>query len=155
MQQGLRVLKTINNGDKNRGIPMLLISGFYIALTALLLLALAYMVVRLRLKHKIGLLDGGEKTIAVAMRAQANALETALPVLLLLMVAELNGAYAAFLRVCGIGFLLSRVLHAWGFNQAAGGMHFGRYYGTLLTWIVLLALIVRVLWLSVGGMLGG
>lgn len=154
MQQGLRVLTTINNGDKNRGVPMLLISGFYIALTALLLLALAYMVVRLRLKHKIGLLDGGEKTIAVAMRAQANALETALPVLLLLMVAELNGAYAAFLHVCGIGFLLSRVLHAWGFVQASGGMHFGRYYGTLLTWIVLLALIVRVLWLSVSGMLG-
>ncbi|WP_430460541.1 MAPEG family protein [Thalassolituus sp. LLYu03] len=132
---------------------MLYISGIYVALTALLLLFLAYLVVRQRVRFKIGLLDGGQKKISVAMRAQANALETAVPVLLLLVVAELNGAYPIFLHVCGIGFLLSRLLHAWGFSVSQGGVHFGRYYGTLITWVVLLALIVRVLWLSVAGLL--
>jgi uncharacterized membrane protein YecN with MAPEG domain len=132
---------------------MVFISGIYVALTALLLLALAYLVVRQRLRHKVALLDGGEKNITVAMRAQANALETAVPVLLLLIVAELNGAYPAFLHVCGMGFLLSRLMHAWGFTVSQGGVHFGRYYGTLITWLVLLALIIRVLWLSVTGMM--
>lgn len=133
---------------------MLYISGIYVALTALLLLTLAYLVVRQRMRHKIALLDGGQKAITVAMRAQANALETAVPVLLLLIVAEANGAYPVFLHVCGTGFLLSRLMHAWGFTVSSGGVHFGRYYGTLITWIVLLALIVRVLWLSLAGMMG-
>ena len=134
---------------------MLYISGIYVALTALLLLVLAYLVVRQRVRYKVGLLDGGQKGISVAMRAQANALETAVPVLLLLIVAEVNGAYAVFLHVCGAGFLLSRLLHAWGFTVSQGGVHFGRYYGTLLTWLVLLALIVRVLWLSLAGLMAG
>lgn len=134
---------------------MLYISGIYVALTALLLLVLAYLVVRQRVRYKVALLDGGQKGISVAMRAQANALETAVPVLLLLVVAEANGAYPVFLHVCGAGFLLSRLLHAWGFTISEGGVHFGRYYGTLLTWLVLLALIVRVLWLSLAGLIAG
>lgn len=133
---------------------MLYISGFYIALTALLLLVLTVLVVRQRLKLNVALLDGGHPALVVAIRSHANALENALPVLLLMMVAELNGAGAAFLHACGVVFIIARVLHAWGFTYSQGGKHFGRFYGTLVTWIVLAVLIVDVLWLSVAGMAG-
>jgi len=131
---------------------MFYISGLYIAATALLLLVLSYLVVRQRLKYKVSLEDGGLKSISVAMRAQANTLENALPVLLLLMVAEANGAWALLLHICGAGFVAARLLHAWGFTRSQGGLHFGRFYGTLLTWIVMLALIITVLVLSVTGL---
>ncbi|WP_419812101.1 MAPEG family protein [Bacterioplanoides sp.] len=120
---------------------MIPISGLYIALTALLLLTLAYKVVQQRHKLNVGLLDGGERSISVAMRAQANALEVALPTLLLLLVAELNGAPAWLLHLCGIGFLASRGAHAYGFTLSGGRTHPGRYYGTLVSWITLLILI--------------
>lgn len=119
---------------------MIPISGLYIALTSLLLLALAFKVVQRRLKHKVGLQDGGKLSISVAMRAHANALETALPVLLLLLASELNGAPAWLLHVCGAGFLASRGAHAYGFTKSDGETHPGRYYGTLFSWIILLLL---------------
>lgn len=120
---------------------MIPISGLYIALTALLLLILAYKVVQQRLKLKIALVDGGEKAITVAMRAQANAVESAVPTLLLLLVAELNGAPAWFLHLCGLSYLFSRIFHAYGFTKSEGKTHAGRYYGTLINWIVMVVLI--------------
>ena len=120
---------------------MIPISGFYIALTALPLLVLAFKVVQQRQKLKIGLVDGGEKAITVAMRAQANAVETAVPTLLLLLVAELNGASGWFVHLMGAAYLFSRVFHAYGFTKSEGKTHPGRYYGTLINWIVMVLLI--------------
>ncbi|MDK2776719.1 MAG: MAPEG family protein [Pseudomonadota bacterium] len=131
---------------------MFAISGFYIALMALLLLVLTLLVVRQRLKLKVALLDGGQPPLVVAIRSHANALEYALPVLLLLLVAEANGAGSWFLHLCGSVFVLARVLHAWGLIAGLGGKHIGRMAGILLTWLVQAVLIVDVLWLSLAAM---
>ena len=63
----------------------LFISGFYAALTGLLVLALAYRVVRLRRAYKIGLGDGGNDALHLANRVHGNLLENA-PIALLLLV---------------------------------------------------------------------
>ena len=75
----------------------------------------------------------------------ANAVEWALPVLLLMLVAELNRAAPLLLHACGVALVAGRVLHAMGLSRS-GGLSFGRFVGTGLTWIALLALALWDIW---------
>ncbi|HXU55673.1 MAG TPA: MAPEG family protein, partial [Casimicrobiaceae bacterium] len=71
----------------------------------------------------------------------ANAVEWGLPVLLLLLVAEENRASPLLLHVCGIAFILARVMHAAGLSRSSGHS-VGRFAGIGLTWLVLIVLAV-------------
>ncbi len=117
------------------------VTAFYAAICALLLLALSARVVLIRRKTKIGLGSGGEETLEHAMRVQANLAEYMPVALLLLLTLELNGGTAAALYTLGGAFLLGRFMHAWGFGRHRG-LSFGRFWGTALTWVALLALAV-------------
>ena len=117
------------------------VTAFYAAICAILLLVLSGRVVLLRRKTKIGLGSGGEQTLEHAMRVQANLTEYMPVGLLLLLTLELNGGSAATLYALGGAFLLGRLMHAWGFGRHRG-LSFGRFWGTALTWVVLLALAV-------------
>lgn len=120
-------------------MPMIPVTGLYIAIFTFLLLGLAYGVVRQRMKLKKGL-GHDHPDLQVANRAHANAVEY-VPVSLLLMgVAELNGASNDMLHLFGLTLLVARVAHAWGFISSKGGTHTGRYWGTLLTWLVMVLL---------------
>ena len=122
-------------------MPFLPISGFYAALLALLMIHLAYDVVKQRIKHKSGL-GHEQQGLLVAGRNHANASEYIPIGLILLALAELNGANIILLHLSGMGLLLSRVAHAWGFKEGKGESHIGRYWGTLITWISIVALSV-------------
>ena len=69
----------------------LIVTGFYASLTGLLIIALAYRVVKLRRSQKIGLGDGGNNALALANRVHANLIENAPIVLILMLVAEAGG----------------------------------------------------------------
>ena len=117
-----------------------LITGFYAGLIALLAVALAARVVRLRLRHKVGIGDGGIPELARAIRAHGNLIEYAPLVLVLLLIAELGAALpAAWLHVAGAVIVGGRLLHAWGLSRSAGRSP-GRFVGTALTWFAILAL---------------
>lgn len=118
-------------------MPFLPISAFYTSLLALLMLVLAYQVVKQRLRHKSGLGHQNDD-LMVAGRAHANAAEYIPITLLLMVIAELNGANPTVLHISGVAFLVSRVIHAWGFKASSGKTHFGRYWGTLINWVVIL-----------------
>ena len=49
--------------------------------------------------------------------------------------AELNGANFLVLHVLGLMTIVSRILHAWGFQKSGGKHHTGRFWGTALTWL--------------------
>ncbi len=119
---------------------MIPISAFYLVLSALLIFALAINVVKYRRGEKVGLGDGGSENIQVAVRAHANALENIILTVFLMVAAELNGASPLFLHIAGVALLLSRVLHAWGFSKTKGKTSFGRFYGMVISWVLLLAL---------------
>ncbi len=121
------------------------ISALYAALIVLLLIALAVPISRLRHARRVGLGDGGDQDLARAIRVHANLLEWALPALLLLLIAELTRASPLLLHACGIALILARVLHAIGLTRS-GGYSFGRFWGTGLTWAVLLLLAGWNLW---------
>ena len=121
--------------------PMPLISALYTGVFALLLVGLAVLVSRRRRHMRIGLGSGADPQLERAIRVHANAVEWGLPLLLLLLIAEENRASPLLLHICGIVFILARIMHAAGLSRASG-YSFGRFTGTALTWLVLAVLAV-------------
>lgn len=117
-----------------------MVTGLYASLTGLLIVALAYRVVKLRRGQKIGLGDGGNSALALANRVHVNLIENAPIVLILMLVAEADGLPAFYLHCFGTVWIVARLLHAIGLTQGQGGYHFGRFWGVLLTWLVIISL---------------
>ena len=115
------------------------ITAVYASLVGLLLIFLSSRVVRWRRELSVGLGDGGEESLLRAQRAQANLHEYVPIALLLLAVAESQGLTGWLLHSSGVILVLARLLHAWGLSKSSG-RSFGRFWGTLLTWAVILAL---------------
>ena len=121
------------------------ITSIYAALSTLLVIVLALRVVQLRQKHKVGLGDNGEANLQQRIRVHANAIENLPLALLLLMLLEMHRMPAHWLHGLGATLVLARVLHAWGFSRRKG-TSFGRFVGTLVTWLVMLAMALILLW---------
>ena len=115
------------------------ITAVYASLFGLLLIFLSSRVVRWRRELSVGLGDGGEESLLRAQRAQANFIEYVPIALLLLAVAESQGLTGWLLHTSGVILVLARLVHAWGLSMSSG-RSFGRFWGTLLTWAVILAL---------------
>lgn len=118
---------------------MLIITGFYAALLTLIIIWLCYRVVVFRRTQRIEIGDGGNEVGIRHIRAQQNAVEY-IPISLILMAAyELNNGNMYLLHGLGIALVIGRLLHPLGF-VAKKGVSFGRFYGTALTWLVMLFL---------------
>ncbi|MCL1143564.1 MAPEG family protein [Shewanella gaetbuli] len=128
----------------------LLVTGLYASLTGLLVLALSYRVVKYRRANAIGIGSGGNKDLSLAMRVHGNLLENAPIVLILFAAAEFNGMPSYLLHVFGTLWIVARLLHAIGLTKGKGGYHFGRFWGVLTTWAILLGLSVANLGFFIG-----
>jgi uncharacterized membrane protein YecN with MAPEG domain len=123
------------------------VTPLYAAFLGLLLLVLAWNVVKQRRIHQVGLGDGGIPALSRAIRVHANFVEY-VPltlVLVLLVELQLQGAHLWVAHALGGALLLGRVLHAIGLSGSAG-TSFGRMWGTLLTWLALLAAAALLVW---------
>lgn len=107
------------------------------AVIGLLTIALGLRVVMLRRRLHVGVGDGGHEELTLAIRAHGNLLEQAPLALLLLLLLELSGARAQLLAVLGGMLLVGRLLHAWGLSHKSG-KSFGRFYGTSITWLMMI-----------------
>ena len=132
----------------------LTITALYASLAGLFLLVLSFRVVRWRRKLSVGLGDGGQESLLRAQRAQANFIEYVPIALILLAAAESQGLSGWLLQTTGAVLVLARLLHAWGLSQSSG-RSFGRYWGTLLTWLVILALSLANIFASISGAVAG
>ena len=74
-----------------------------------------------------------------AVRAHSNTVEYVPIALLLMLIAELNHHAAIMLHSYGIALIVARLLHAWGISRTHMP-NFGRFTGTLLTWMVIVGL---------------
>ncbi len=119
--------------------PMPAITALYAGVTAILLVVLGLRVSIWRRRSGIGIGDGGHRELTRAIRVHANLSEWAWPALLLLLVAELNRAPELLLHAAGLAFVVGRLLHVVGLTSSAG-VSFGRFTGTILTWVVILVL---------------
>ena len=120
------------------------IAAFYVALNAIVTLALVVNVVRMRGKTKILLGDGGDEAMLRAMRAHANNVEYAPLVLLMLVTLALLQGSVLFLHIIGICLLLGRIAHGIGLSTKSG-LSAGRGLGSLLTTIAMVVAIVMLL----------
>lgn len=119
--------------------------GFYTGLLGILYLFLSYRVVVLRRKEQVGIGDGNVEQLSRAIRTHANFTEYVPLCLILLAILNNYTANQLIIHICGAVLVISRVLHAIGLSKASGKT-FGRFWGTLLTWLLILGLsIVNIL----------
>lgn len=102
----------------------------------LIYFGLCYNVVQHRIKE-IKQVNFDQETLDRMVRVQCNFIEYVPIVLILLALLENAGANEYILLGSAVGIIVGRILHAWGLGSKAG-TSFGRYYGTLLTWLTLL-----------------
>ncbi len=113
----------------------LTVTGLYAGSLALWFLVLSYRVVGRR-RAGISLGDGGDPGMLRVVRGHANFAEYVPLALIMLAILELGGTPLIVLHVLGLALLAGRLLHGYAlsFTQQFG---FGRFWGTLLTYGVL------------------
>ncbi len=108
------------------------ITPLYAGLIALLFVTLSIRVIRVRRGDKISIGDAGRSDMAYRIRAQANCAEYAPIGLILLAMAELQGAPVWVVHILGLMLLIGRIMHGWGMSQAPQNLP-ARVYGMMLT----------------------
>ncbi len=125
------------------------VTALYAGLNGLIALFLAWRVTQSRNKYKVSLGDGGEDGMQAAIRAHANNAEYVPLALILLLIMEIMGGLSLALHLMGATLTIARILHGWGIAAASSGTP-GRFWGTALTWLVLLAGSLGCIALSIG-----
>ncbi|MFD1193497.1 MAPEG family protein [Seohaeicola saemankumensis] len=90
------------------------ITALYAGLLALLYVGISGWVIRVRVQQKVYAGDKGDPVMANAMRLHANFAEYVPLALILLLLAEMQGAPALALHALGAVLLLARIMHALG-----------------------------------------
>ncbi|SET31781.1 MAPEG family protein [Thorsellia anophelis] len=116
-----------------------MLSALYVAITALLILKLAYDVIKLRTQYGVWHGDGGFYELQIALRIYRYAVEYMPIACLLMLMMEMNGAVNWMLHVSGISLIAGRLMHAYGLKQHD---FYFRKLGMTLTFSSLLIMII-------------
>lgn len=115
----------------------LAITPLYAGLIGVLFVILSFRVSTGRISTKVSVGDGGDKTLFKRIRVQANCAEYAPIGLLLLAMAELQGAPLWGVHLLGLMLLAGRVMHAVGYGSTPQVVPLRRY-GMMITYLMLL-----------------
>ena len=126
-----------------------MITGLYAGLCGLLLVVLYVRVSQRRLATKIGAGSGGDVVLEQRIRAHANFVENAPLALILLLLFERGGAEPIYVHAFGASFVIARILHAEGLSKTFARSP-GRFYGSVLTLLVILGLAIALLVQAIG-----
>ncbi len=121
------------------------VTALYGSMNAVLNIALAARVSRLRGTERVSLGTGESKALLVAVRAHANNAEFVPLATVVLLLAELCGGSSLWLHVLGGSLFASRVAHAVGMPMRAPNPF--RFMGTAVTWTMIVCGAGYVLWL--------
>lgn len=113
------------------------IAPIYAGLLGLLLVVLSLLVVRLRMRFRVGLGDGGQAALTRAIRVQGNFAEHVPLALLLVFAVEGLGHAAWVVHALGAALVAARLAHAQGLGRYEGESP-GRFIGTVTTFSVLI-----------------
>ncbi|MEX1082579.1 MAG: MAPEG family protein [Halofilum sp. (in: g-proteobacteria)] len=127
------------------------ITSIYAALGAVLILALGLNVSIHRRTRGIGLGEGAHGELCRVVRAHANTVEYLPLALLLLLLLEVNGTAAWLLHAFGAALIGARIGYAQGLLTHGPGVSLGRFLGTLVTWSVMAATALMLLWRAMFG----
>ena len=132
----------------------MIITSLYAGLLALWFLALSARVVQQRsVPNGIGLGDGGDATLLRRIRGHGNFAEYTPLSLILLGLLEYGGTLPIWLlHLLGLTLLGSRILHGVALSFSTH-WKFGRFYGTVLGFLLLLVMGLLCAWRGVAGVL--
>ena len=116
---------------------MVAITGIYAALLAALYIGFSFYVSVTRGRTGVGLGDGGNPAMLVAIRRHGNMGEFVPFALLLMALAEVQGLGGAWLHGAGLLLVAGRLVHPFGIG-AEGGIFPARVAGTLATYAAML-----------------
>lgn len=121
------------NQHSGQGLIMLYpVTTLSASVLFVLLVVLSARVIGTRRHGKVSLGDGGDERLLRRIRGQANLSEYAPAGLILMFLAESQGAWTWLVLATAIVFVTGRLLHgiAFGFSD---NWTFGRFFGMLLT----------------------
>lgn len=121
------------------------VTTLYASLLGILLIFLSARVSRNRRRSKVSLGHGEDIVLVRAVRAQGNFVEYVPFALLLLFLLEIEVSELWILHLLGAMLLVGRLLHAYGVMQPVA-VNFGRFWGTGLTWLMILVSALLNLW---------
>ncbi|MGQ0697831.1 MAG: MAPEG family protein [Panacagrimonas sp.] len=128
------------------------VTSLYAGLLALWFVVLSMRVVGRRRGNKINLGDGGDAQMQRLIRGHGNFAEYVPLILLLLLILETGGTTPFWLiHLIGITLVIARVLHGIALSFS-DHFFFGRFVGTLLTFILLAVTGLLCLWRGVAGL---
>ncbi|MEO3415196.1 MAPEG family protein [Roseovarius sp. CAU 1744] len=113
------------------------ITPLYGGLVGLLFVLLSVRVILRRRAARISVGTGDDKDLRKRIRAQANCAEYAPIGLILLAMAELQGAPGWVVHLLGLMLLAGRLLHAYGFGSTPQVVR-ARWIGMALTFLMLI-----------------
>ena len=117
-------------------MPSLSISPLYAGLIGLLYIYLSFRVIGRRRGAKVSVGDGNDQDLLKRIRVHGNLAEYAPLGLLLLAMAELQGAPGGVIHALGVMLLAGRLIHAHGLASSPQIMRF-RQLGMVLTLLML------------------
>ena len=113
----------------------MIVTPLYAGLLALLFFVLSLRVVAMR-GTGISLGDGGNPAMLRRMRGHGNFAEYVPLILVMMGVLELSHYSAYLLHAMGVTLVIARLLHGYALSFTQK-FKFGRFWGTLLTYIVM------------------
>lgn len=126
------------------------ITPLYAGLLGVMLMVLSYLVARQRLRNKVSTGDGGLPCLTGAIRAHGNFVEYVPLALVLILLVEMADQAAVKVHLFGAALVVGRALHAYGISTTPNGKSFGRMWGILLTWLVILLASLNLIVWSIG-----
>lgn len=114
----------------------MVVTPLYAGLLAIVLLVLSLRVIQHRRRARVSIGDGGDAGLQRAMRGQANFAEYVPLALIMMAILELSRFSIYLVHALGIVLVMARVVHGYAFSFTTE-FRFGRYWGALLTFAVL------------------
>lgn len=116
-----------------------MVSALYAVIGTLFILKFSFDVIRLRRQYRVSTGDGGFSELRLAIRVQGNSIEYIPISLILLLLAEMNGAEIWILHALAVLFFIGRALHARGLRHS---ILFWRRNGMMMTLAAIIAMLV-------------
>ncbi len=129
---------------------VLYVTPMIAAILAAIFLVLSFRVINQRETSKVSLGDGGDEVLLKRLRVHGNFAEYAPLALLLLLIAELQGAQPWALYVSGASLIIGRLCHAIGTGRIPQITNL-RVLGMLLTFVSIIGTTLMILKISLFG----
>ena len=116
-----------------------MVTTFYAAISAILIMWLALQVVKARRKNRIKYADGDVEELQIVRTAHSNAIDNIPIAIILLFLLEYNGCPIWLVHIFGLSLLTGRFTHSYGILKERMG---GRVQGMRITVFTIISLAV-------------